>query len=203
MITRNADYLGEARSRLLEQFTDKPRIDSLLKAWSAEAQQLEDEMWDFFIMRLLQNMPVGDLLDKLGGIVGQPRNGSTDDEYRVFIQARIRANRSDAHRETLIEITEILVGALTGIQVRELYPPAIEIEANDVAPNAFIIWHDFLHIAKAAGVRLDFIFSKRPTLETLRFGSSAGGVTLTTTQRFGSVYTGGIGGGVIAGVFGI
>jgi hypothetical protein len=200
-IAQNTDYLGEARGRLLEQFKNLPRIDGVLVALMAEVQQLEDAMYEVLVDRLLQNYEAtGDMLDKLGAIVGEPRQGFDDATYSVLIGARIKANRSDGKHETLIDLTTLLVPTAEQIKFRE-YLKAVEIEANDVQVNPLVIWRDFLNRAKAAGTSLRFFFGLRPNEETLTRTSVYGGVTTVTGQRKGSVYGGG-GTGVFAGVFG-
>lgn len=195
-------YYNEAISRLTHQFVNRPRIYALIAAYMAQVQLLEDNMYAVFIERLIQNNPTGDLLDKLGEIVGQPRDGQLDPEYRIFITARIKTNRSDGHRETLIAITNLLINMSGPIKVREFQPKAVEIEVDNVPVNPFIIWHEFLEQAKAAGTNLKFFFSMTTSALTLKFGSVIPlAVTLTSTQRFGSVYVVGLGGGKLAGVF--
>lgn len=200
-ITQNADYVGDMRGNLPEQDKAQPRIDAMLVAFAAEAQQLEDSMWDVLVDRLLQNyLAADDLLDKLGAIVGQARNGSSDDEYRIFIGARIKTNRSDGRRETLLAIALLLVPTADPIVFRE-YLKAVEIEVNGIEVSAFIAWRDFLNQAKVAGTSLRFFSSSVTTAETLTRTSVYGGVTTVTGQRKGSVYGGG-GTGVFANVFG-
>jgi len=199
-IQKQADYLGDARRKLLEQFKNLPRVDGFLQAVMAEVQELEDAGFDVYVSRLIDNDPVGDLEDKLGALVGQPRNGFSDDQYRIFITARIAANRSDGKHETLISITSLLINQQVPILFRT-YLKALEIEVYDVPVNPYIIWHDFLNIAKAAGDSLRFFFTVNPITDTLIRESVSGGVTTTTTQRKGSV-SGTCGGGFLAGVFG-
>lgn len=201
-IAHNTDYLDEARGRLPQQFAGKPRIDGLVQSLMAELQAAEDAGWAVFVDRLLQNNPSNDdVLNKIGDIVGQSRNGSSNAEYLSFIRARIRSNKSDGTRETLIAIVLLLLGQTTIVQVRE-YIKTIELEANGVTINSYTVLRDFLLRAKPAGTSLYFFASPAAKNHTLTRTSVSGGVTTVSTQRKGSVSVGGIGGGVFAASYG-
>ena len=159
-----------------------------------------------------------DLLDKIGKIVGQPRNGMIDAEYLILITARIAANRSDGRRETLIRLAKLLVPGAT-IYVKD-YPPCSVL----VFPQAPItidpyVAAQFMTIAKSAGVLLMFEWSGAPLANTIMGGSiyapgfaagppaTNGGVT--SAQSPGSIHNSGFsagppcanaGGGVLAGM---
>lgn len=303
-LTHNTDYLGQARSRYPAQYIGKPRFDAVVQSMAAEAQQVEDAMWDVYTQRLLQNGPAqivgravfngedtatlfwpfpfkdtnylmlpgkpvildggggvvvnvdnttktktsitliasalftgyvdvlawnvgenpiargigGDLLDKIGKIVGQPRNGMIDAQYLLLIQTRIAVNRSDGRRETLIRIAKLLVPGAT-IYVKDFPPCAIYI-----APQAPITLDPysaggFMALAKSAGVMLMFVWTAVAIANTFTWGSiyapgfsagppatNAGG---TAAQAWGSVYNSGFsngppcvnaGGGFLGGV---
>lgn len=201
-IENKLDYFTEAKRRLTQQFKGLPRIEGFLQAVSDECQELEDAMWEVFVNRVIQSdLATGDLLAKLGALVGQGSEGLTDAEYRLLIRARILANRSSGRREELITILSTLTGASSTIGFREYYPASAEIESDNVTISALLIFRAFLAVAKSAGVRLDFIYSKSLSADTFKFSSSYGGAVQTTTQRFGSTYSTPTGGGVLAGVF--
>lgn len=160
----------------------------------------------------------GDLLDKLGKIVGQPRNGMDDPTYFIFITAKIRSNKSDGKRETLIALTKLLVPGAS-IYVKDFPPcsvyiaPQAPVFVDPYAAAAFLI------AAKAAGVNVVFAWSAVPIADTVIAGSIyaagfAAGPPATNTgvsssQSPGSVYASGFaadpvvtgdGGGVLCGV---
>ena len=200
MITQITNYLANARKKLPQQDKSQPRIDGVIQSLMAEVQALENAAWDVLFYMSLQNNPTGDLLDKLGALVGQPRAGASDADYTVYISARIQANRSDARHETLLSIVSILTNQTTPIIFRT-YLKALEIEVDNVQANPYIIWAQFLNIAKAAGDSLRFFYSQTDKTNVLTRSSVYGGVTTVTTQRKGSIY-GSYGGGVFGGVFG-
>jgi hypothetical protein len=199
VITHRTDVYGDAIRKLPEQFKNKPRIYAWIKSYMVEVQLLEDALWDIFTKRLLQNSPTGDLLDKIGKIVGQDRNGFDDASYLVFISARIKTNRSDGRRETLLAITRLLLPNSKPVVARS-YLKAIEVEVNNVSINSFIVWRDFLSRAVAAGDGIRLIASRQDKSHTLTRTSVSGGVTTVSTQRKGSVSA--PGGGKFAAVYG-
>lgn len=54
---------------------------------------------------------VGAQLDGLGEIVGQQRQGQSDDVYRLFLAGRIFANSSDATTPTIIQLVQTVFEA--------------------------------------------------------------------------------------------
>lgn len=197
-VTTHAD---DGVALLLAQFKDKPRLEALLRSYLDQVQEIEDALWQLFALRWIDTAEEQQL-DDIGELVGQPRNGALDAAYRVYLKARIRVNYSDGRIEQLIGILSLLVdGAPIG--AREFYPKAIEFYVDGVTVDPLIIWRDFLEKAKEAATSLRFFFSTSSSATTLKHGSAVGGaVALTNSQRPGSVYVGGVGGGALAGVFG-
>jgi hypothetical protein len=171
-MTKYTGHVDRATSRLIMQFRDKPRIVAFVAAIANEVQQLENAAWDVLLLRALDNpLTSGAQLDMIGRVVGQAREGNSDAAYIPLLRARIKTNRSDGRTETLIAITLLLLGLSTALFLRE-YPKAIEIEADGVAINAWVAWNEFLNHAKDAGTSLHFVFSKAPSSQTFKYGSS-------------------------------
>jgi hypothetical protein len=200
-ITHNTQHINIGLSRLILQFQGKPRFTALLAAILNEGQAVED-MFYGLLVRALDNPNVsGVTLDTLGKIVGQTRQGQVDATYIPYLKARIKTNLSNGTVETLLGIVVLLVAPTTPILFRE-YTKAVEIEVDGVTANAYQVWQQFLEFAKPAGTSLKLIFSKSPSSATMKYTSSSSSFTTTTTQRFGSSWTVGTGGGVLAGMFG-
>lgn len=199
-LTKNTDYYGQAIKRLIGRFKNKPRIYAIIASYAAEFQAVEDAMWDIFVARLMQNIPTGDLLLKLGELVGQPNLGGWNDgEYFLYIVARIATNRSDGRHETLINIVSLLTAGSFPITFRT-YLKSLEIEVDNVIANSWVIYHDFLKRATVAGDKLWFFFSKDIKENVRKRTSVSGGVTTVSTQRKGSV-SGTFAGGKFGGVY--
>ena len=91
------------RDNLPTQFQCKPRIKALIDACVGELQLLVDEVFNATVS-LTVNNATGAQLDLLGRIVGEPRLGLDDEDYRRFIRVRVRANRSSGSQDELIDI---------------------------------------------------------------------------------------------------
>jgi hypothetical protein len=198
------DYIltheDDAVARLIGQFQDKPRLVALVRVLAHRYQLLEDALWQILTESDVDNAE-GATLEDIGNLVGQSRNGSPDPEYRVFIKARIRANRSSGRLSDLLAISSLILDAFARVAV--YVPSALKIEADDVTVNAYVLWNDFLNRAKGAAKNLDFAYSKRTAATTLKRTSVNSSKTYTTSQRPGSSWgVTGIGGGFTAGVFG-
>lgn len=196
-VTTHAD---DAVNALIGQYQERPRIEAVLRALVKQFQDIEDATWDVYVQSAL-DAAVDNEQDMIGDIVGQKRQGASNDEYRVFLAARIKANRSDGKYAQLVVIAKLLLGDATRVGYREFYPSAIEMASDGVAVNPFIVWRDFLHRAKGAAKRLNFVYSLAPSATTLKRGSFYGLKTAhALSQMPGSVYA--ASSGVTAGVFG-
>jgi hypothetical protein len=161
-------------------------------------QELEVAIFDLLTERALGT--AADVqLDVIGKLVGQERLGLADEDYRTLIRVRIRVNRSDGHADQLIEILQLMAPLLdpTNIIYTEHYPAEVHIELGDpigsVDPDLVFL---MLNQAKAAGVRLLFMFS--PDLESETFAFSSGASVLDTDRGF-ATSTPGEGGQLISG----
>lgn len=103
---REQHHTTNALARLISQFRDKLVIEGLVKAFAAEVQEIEDVLWQIFDAFLLNNA-VGQQLQTLGKLVGEPPLGRPVDEYRMAIRLRIRANRSKGRTIDLIDVARL------------------------------------------------------------------------------------------------
>lgn len=221
-ITENIAYTSQGIARLLEQYKGAPRMVALISAFLDEIQELESTgLWPVFIDRVLSSdLAVGDLLVKLGKIVGQTSEGLDDDAFRLLITARIRANRSNGKHADLVAVASILVPDTT-IYAKDFPPAAVYISPlGPVTVDPYVIALKFLAHAAAGGVMLIFVWTEADWDSTLVFGSvySPGfaissnvptNTGVSAGQMPGSVYHSGFtngppptndGGGVLAGV---
>jgi len=119
----NPDHKKDAVRDLLRQFQNRPRIVALVEA-IAEACQVQEEDTFSMIVSRSPSAAVGALLDQWGILVGEPRGGLTDDEYRPFIQARLLANRfpgDEAPEDAFIHILEIITEAVE-VRTVDMFP---------------------------------------------------------------------------------
>ncbi len=164
-------HTADALLRLIDQYKDKPRMAAFVSAFTDRVQDIEDALYLTFFESAIADA-VGAQLDVLGDVVGQKRQGMVDDEYRSFIYARIKVNRSDGKLEQLLEILSLILNGqdtppTDPIEATEMYPCTVLLEAYGVTANPFITWRDFLEPAAAGGVRLFYVSNQEAIADSL------------------------------------
>lgn len=89
-----------------------PKLNLFLAAFLKRLQEAENGVFQVMTSRLL-GFAVGVNLDLFGRVVGQARNGQTDDAYRKSIRLRIYINGSRGRPEDLIYVARQLTGFQT------------------------------------------------------------------------------------------
>lgn len=77
-----------AKNRIIEQYKQKPNINSIIDIHAERYQQLEDMLFVFLSIIDLENA-VQDQLNIVGSMVGVPRGAFNDDDYRALIKIQI------------------------------------------------------------------------------------------------------------------
>jgi hypothetical protein len=160
---RNTDHTTDGTSKLIELFRYGPRTQAALASVLSQCQEIEDALWDLYT-GFDPDTAVGQALDFLGALVGEPRLDRDDDEYRVAIRVRRLVNSSQGKIEQLYAIVNGIFGAFTTpptVTIDEYFPAAIVVEVTgdfgDVTINTV---HRLLDRAKAGGVALATTFSE-------------------------------------------
>lgn len=146
-------------------------LEKLLIVLTRPAQELESVLYALYTDRTVERA-IGTQLDVIGRIVGQPRNGMVNDDYRRYIRARIVANRSNGTIEDLILISRLILNDDSASVVVEYSGPAsVIVRIEDVAVDDEIaeVLIGFLRKAKAAGVRLVLQSSAVAPVDWLQF----------------------------------
>lgn len=107
MITKITDFVQRGIDRLPSQMAGKPNIEALLTVLLRPGQDVENVLWQLLTERTAA-IATGVTLTAIGNLVGQPRNGLTDDEeYRPYVMARIASNKSDGTIPTIVRIARV------------------------------------------------------------------------------------------------
>jgi hypothetical protein len=155
------NHVEQGLARLLRQFKDKPRIRGWAKSYLKQCQLLEDAIYDVMIYRMIDNA-VGEQLNVIGRIVGEPRgNNTVDADYKVFLRARVRINRSQGTTGDVLAVLAIV--SKTPVYFAEFAPACLFIESLSVPDRDPVVIYTALHATKAAGVKLTYVV---PTSET-------------------------------------
>ena len=159
-VQHELDHEGKMLARLAEEFR-KPRISSVLRGEAAQYQAIENAYWQL-LTEFGVDTAIGWALDVLGRIVGEPRQGALDADYRLRVRARIRVNRSDGTIEDVIEVVRLLIGSAllpsATIKLTEYYPAAfvLRITGLIITPTQAQICSSFIKQARGAGIGSGF-----------------------------------------------
>ena len=125
--------------------------------------------------------------------------GSFDQEtYRALLRAKVRVLRSSGSFDDVVEVLFLLQGSETGVTVTERFPAAFEIEtANPLSAPIGELSRRFLRAAKAAGVRLQFLWSEYATANSFTL-SDTDAVMIDSARGLGDVTDPSIGGRLVS-----
>jgi hypothetical protein len=171
-IEKNEEHVTEALSRLLEQFKHRPNIEAVISALVSQIQDLENAAFDLYTKRWIDSAE-GVHLDNLGKIVGQPRAGMTDPDFRLWIKARIISNRTRGRYDDLLAIADLVLDTTENFYLYERDTATLVAalySSSDLSVGRFF---DILFSAKAAGVRLILEHSSSPFAALFRFAPSS------------------------------
>jgi len=184
-LERIVDHVGRAAENMISQYHDKANINAVLASYADQCQKAEDMMWDVADSHLLDSA-TGNRLDTVGKIVGQPRKGSGDDQYRLYIRARIRVNRSNGKVEDMAALMQILLEGYESHYV-PLFPATVSIRASglDLATHDAGAIAELFCAAVAGGVACEFRWSEEGS-RTFKF-SDTGSTVAGSTRGFGGL----------------
>lgn len=227
MLAHVTTHDADAKAALLEQYKDKPRFLVLVSAFTAEIQAIEDALWAFYVQRQIQSSPppTGDLLAKLGSIVGQSSLGLSDAVYLNMVLARIAVTNTNGQKNDIITVMHALYFGPSGsgqVAVFTVAPASVHVEPLGTVPfSPYIINAQFLQPTVGGGISIAYVFSPAARGSTLVLGSvyatgfAAGPVPtnlgLLAGQILGTVYFAGFsagppptntGGAIMPGVIG-
>lgn len=117
--TKSTTRVSDAQDLWTYQLKGKATIDALTSLFATESQAWEEVADDILLARAIDTA-VGDQLDDLGLIVGQLREGRTDDRYRVWIRARIAANRSSGSPVDMYKVASLIFGQDATLLLQQL-----------------------------------------------------------------------------------
>ncbi len=178
-ITEQTDQVAQAQALLIEHFKNSPNLKAVIKAYIDQLQEIEAMMFQLLEERDLTSA-VGSQLDVLGEILGRPRNGLSDADYRSFLNAQIVVNFGSGTLEDVrnaIQLVTITTGTVT-IDISEDHPtdpahfevvitePITAAEATSVAA--------VIADAKGTAIRGIFTYWIDPTADVFEYDDGPG-----------------------------
>ena len=188
-VEHDKSHVAQALGDMLAQDKGKPRAEAFVSVVAARWQAVEDFLWQLATGCNLDDA-VGVQLDGLGDILDEPRGGLTDNQYRLFLRAKILVLRSRGRVEQLIQILKVL-GYVT-IVIRETPPSHLGIEVMDCTLASET--DRMLRLAKAGGTGLTFVYSSFSADETFQASGTYAASEIDSATGAGSVYDAATGG---------
>ena len=154
------DHVARTLSLLIEEFKRSPLLNSTVKVIVNQQQEIEFVGNSLLTDRRLSQAG-GAQLDGIGSIVGEPREGRSDEVYREAIEFRIYINVSNAEPETLIAALKFTTNA-SRIKFWELGYANIQMFTNgSFIPDDMVQTMDEI---AAGGVSIEYISTSGGTL---------------------------------------
>jgi len=122
------DHVARAMLLMIEQFKPATNLKNFISSFIKELQKCEDTIRDLMTRRLISTAQ-GALLDEIGLIVGEDRNGRPDEIYRLAIYERIFVNVSNGEPETIIRVVKFWADCEL-VRYFEIYPAEILVNIN-------------------------------------------------------------------------
>jgi hypothetical protein len=87
-----------------------PNLNKYVEAFALQVQDLEDAITEVMLQDLL-TFAEGENLDTIGDLVGAPRLGLSDEDYREAIEFQVFVNHHTTSPDNLAELCRRLAGA--------------------------------------------------------------------------------------------
>ena len=162
MVTAITTHAVDGKARL-GWALQKPRLLAVVGALLDRYQLIEDLLHQILLLSWLEDA-VGVLLDEIGDLVGQPRNGGAypngeaDAVYRRRIGARIVANSSGGTVEDVIQVCQAWLGTnCVKVHCADVPEASINVTVQvtvDLTTDEAATLAEFLVATKLGGVQL-------------------------------------------------
>lgn len=148
----------------------------LVAVCAAAVQPLEDCLQQLLLQRALDTA-IGAQLDVIGDLVGEPRNGLDDDDFRRFCRAAIATHRSRGTTEDLLRILDLVIfnsSAQYVVQFAGTGTVSIDVDNIEVSHSLAAIATSFMARSVSAAVRVVVRTGATPPAGWFRFDSGPG-----------------------------
>jgi len=190
------DIVDEIKERFLVQFSGAPVIEGINKAFGVQLQDLQNAIFQLFdILSIDGNEGVN--LDRIGTLVGQLRNGKSDAEYRRFLKARVKINKSNGTIPKILEILALTHPSETfsvrepkgGVLIFNMLETWIGVDLTELM--------GILREIKGGGTRVELVYNRGGQDNDFLF---ADGDTVQTDVNHGFSNDAGTTGGYLSGI---
>lgn len=180
-LIRNENVVETVVDTKLTQFKGAPVMEGILRSYAIQLQELEDVFFQLLLLKSIEDSS-GVQLDGLGAIVGEPRDGRDDDEYRPAIASRVLINKSSPTVEQILAVFNSINSRLYTIQDRGYATFELEISGSSTTMGLAIVkLLQILQEVKAAGVRAKLLYHQASEDDVFAFAD--GDVWQADTRR--------------------
>jgi hypothetical protein len=169
------DHAQRVDDSLAQQYRDAtaPGVREVAQAIAFEGQDVEDALWSILNKTPL-SAAIGYQLERMGALVGEQRNGDSDEPYWVRVAARILVNRSSGSVNELLAIFSLLTAGLATLHLVDQLPAAFVLKVNGIAVSVPGTYATLLRQARKGGVRSILEYSTAPTGSGFCFAGGTG-----------------------------
>lgn len=197
--TQNTTVVTDGIGRLTGPYPGLPNIVGFLKSFLQQKQTIENALYPALLARTLANATLyappqtNFILDVIGRIVGQPRQGLSDADYRSILYLRIAVNRSGARIIDWSNIAAILLRTAGGpVQYLEGGTAEFYLFVGDMELNPVVV-ASVLYGAKGNGIGSSFGYTMWADGNDFEF-DDANNTSTTGQGPFGDAVGGAVGG---------
>lgn len=156
----------------------RTKTEHLVAAFAAPFQLLEDAQQQLLVNRTVDSA-IGVQLTTVGKLVGQPRQGVTDDDiFRRYVRARIAVNKSDGTIEDILTVSDLVVYDDNAIYIfdnRGIASFNLRVTGIFIDYSLAALLISFLKEAASAGVRVVVEFDNVDAADTFAFAGDGPG----------------------------
>jgi hypothetical protein len=149
-LVTDTEVAARAAANMLQQDQERAKLQAFVRIALEEVQLIRNVSQDLYEGWMLENA-TGFLLDALGWIVGEARQGRDDDLYRIWIRIRIIANRSNGKIADSLKVARLLVEETATVKYVPDYPAAYVIEITNSAFDEAVM-KQVLNLVRGAGI---------------------------------------------------
>lgn len=173
--THVTDWQERLLGRLAQQFRGKAKIEAVVSAIAAQAQEIENALYDTLTLHGIDSA-TGDTLDVVGRIVGRERGGLSDAVYRLYLKGQIRANRSSGTPADILEVFAIVFPGAS-LSLAEIDFPAgfllVAFDTDGFTTDELAAAVSFLRRIRAAAIRATIVYSTTDLAHTFTLGDES------------------------------
>lgn len=193
-LTETTTHVRDGLALFSQQFQGKERITALATALFTQVQEAESALFDLYGDGL--DTATDAQLDQIGELLGRPRAGLSDDNYRLVLQGTAIAIASSGTVDDLYRIADILLKTVA-FTITEPSIATVKIDPDSTITMGPTLALEVLARARAAGVRLLLVDPRGDESGHFRFSETS--ETVTDSSR-GLSDTGATTGGRLVGI---